>query len=84
MDKELKAKIGEPIDFTDAELEQMAEVNPHDLKVAVKLWENAAPEPFKKLLESKIQDRRRCLVSPTRIIRVLGAIGTESQDALSQ
>lgn len=55
MDKELKAKLGEPLDFTDEELDQMAEINPSDLKVAVKLWENAAPEPFKKLLEATVE-----------------------------
>lgn len=56
MDKELKAKLGEPLDFTDEELEKMSEINPHDLKVAVKLWENAAPGPFKKLLEAKVEE----------------------------
>lgn len=48
-----KVPLGEPLDLTDAQLDQLAEVTPTDIEKAKVLWRTHAPEETKTLLDAE-------------------------------
>lgn len=51
-----KVDLGEPIHWTDEELDAMSEVTLEDIEAAKALWRAGAPKRFKKLLDAEPQE----------------------------
>lgn len=51
-----RVPLGEPIDWTDADIEQMSQVSQADVKHALALWRNDAPAGFKDLLDAEVSE----------------------------
>jgi len=51
-----KKSLGPALDWTDEDLDQMAEITPADLKAAEALWKNEAPPKFKQLLQAQVEE----------------------------
>jgi hypothetical protein len=48
-----KKPLGQPIDWSDTELEELSHVTNADRKAALALWHNTAPVRFRTLLEAQ-------------------------------
>jgi hypothetical protein len=48
--------LGPPLDLTDEQLDQLAEVMPADIERAKVFWRANAPEEFKDLLDAETID----------------------------
>ena len=51
-----KVPLGKPLDLTDEQLDQLAEVTPTDIEKAKVSWRINAPEEFKTLLDAETID----------------------------
>ena len=49
--------LGNPIEWSDQDLSDMAAISPADLKAAAALWQSEAPTPLKSLLQAKVEDK---------------------------
>lgn len=47
------AEVGKPLDLTDTDLDQAAEVMPVDVAAAKALWIHAAPKALRDLLDAR-------------------------------
>lgn len=47
--------LGDPLDWSDADLDKLAEIGEDDLANAVKLWDDNAPEGFAGLLNAEVE-----------------------------
>jgi hypothetical protein len=45
--------LGQPIEWSDSELDDLSQVGPGDVQAAKDLWKTQAPAEFKKLLEAE-------------------------------
>lgn len=54
--KPKRVPLGQEIEWTDADLDQLAEVKPADVKHALALWRNDAPTGFKDLLQAEVME----------------------------
>ena len=45
--------LGKPLELTDDELDQLAEVTEEDIKAAQKFWRQEAPAEYKNLLDAE-------------------------------
>lgn len=48
-----KVPLGKPLDLTDEQLDQLAEVTPADIEKAKVFWRTHAPEKFRDLLDAE-------------------------------
>lgn len=48
--------LGQPLDWTPAELDDLSKISPADVKAAVALWDETAPAPLKTLLDSLVEE----------------------------
>lgn len=48
-----KTPLGKPLELTDAELEQLAEITDEDIQAARKLWIESVPVEIKGLLDTQ-------------------------------
>ena len=53
MPDKTKTPLGKPLELTDEELEQLAEVTEEDIEIAKKFWRKEAPAEFKNLLDAE-------------------------------
>lgn len=51
-----KIPIGKPLDLTDEQLDELAEVTPADIVRAKVFWRTHAPEEFEDLLDAETID----------------------------
>lgn len=49
--------LGPELDWTDKDLDSLAEISDADLLEAAALWENEAPAPFQRLLKAKVEEK---------------------------
>lgn len=52
-----KKPQGNPIDWSDEDLDALAAISPADLKTANALWEREAPAPVKTLLQAQVMEK---------------------------
>jgi hypothetical protein len=52
--KKKRKPLGQPIDWSDDDLDALAAISPVDLKTANALWERDAPAPVKALLQAQV------------------------------
>jgi hypothetical protein len=45
---------GVPIEWTDEDLQALADIKPTDLKTAIALWKQDVPPNFKELLDAEV------------------------------
>jgi hypothetical protein len=43
-----------PIEWTDEDLQALADIKPTDLKTAIALWKQDVPSAFKELLDAEV------------------------------
>ena len=48
-----KIPLGKPLELTDEQLDQLAEVTPADIEKTKVFWRTHAPEKFKDLLDAE-------------------------------
>lgn len=48
--------LGKAIQWSDDDLEQLAQISEADKKAAEALWKNEAPPAFKSLLDAQVQE----------------------------
>jgi hypothetical protein len=48
--------LGKAIQWSDADLEQLAHISEADKKAAEVLWKNEAPVAFRSLLDAQVQE----------------------------
>lgn len=48
--------LGKPLELTDEQLDQLAEVTPADIEKAKIFWRAKAPEEFKTLLDAQTME----------------------------
>lgn len=48
--------VGEPLDWTDAEIDELAKITPDDIRLAGVDWRRKAPKRARKLLDAKEAD----------------------------
>lgn len=48
-----KVPLGKPLELTDEQLDQLAEVTPTDIEKAKVFWRTHAPKEFKTLLDAQ-------------------------------
>lgn len=51
-----KKPLGDSIDWTDDELDEMSAISSADIKAAVALWQNESPPALKNLLGAEVQE----------------------------
>ena len=51
--KKAKKPLGDIIDWSDKDLDDLSAISQADLKAAMAIWENAAPASLKDLLKAK-------------------------------
>jgi hypothetical protein len=51
-----KIPLGKPLELTDEQLDQLAEVTPTDIEKAKLFWRAHAPDEFKTLLDAQTID----------------------------
>lgn len=51
-----KKDLGDPIDWTDDELDEMSSISSADVKAAKALWQNEAPPALRNLLDAEVQE----------------------------
>lgn len=51
--------LGDPIQYTDVDLDQLAEVTMADIKAADALWRSEAPAPLKRLLDAEVIEDKK-------------------------
>jgi uncharacterized protein YdaT len=55
-----KIPLGKPLELTDEQLDQLAQVTPIDIEKAKAFWRAHAPEEFKDLLDAETtEDQER-------------------------
>jgi hypothetical protein len=52
-DEPRKIPLGKPLELTDEQLEELAQVSPADIEKAKALWRAHAPEEFRDLLDAE-------------------------------
>lgn len=57
--KKRRKPLGNPIDYTDADLDTLADITPADILNADALWQTEAPAPYKKLLHAEKQEEKK-------------------------
>lgn len=51
-----RVPLGKPLQLTDQQLEELANVTPADIAKAQALWRNSVPKKFKTLLDAKTEE----------------------------
>jgi hypothetical protein len=51
-----KKPLGDPIEWSDSDLDALADISDADLLAADALWQAQAPTPVKNLLKAKVQE----------------------------
>jgi len=59
MSKQRKARPGKAIQWSDADLEQLAKVTPQDIEEASALWKRAAQRPLRGLFDAPSFESQR-------------------------
>lgn len=49
-----RVPLGKPLQLTDEQLDQLAEVTPGDIEIAKAFWRNNAPAEFDSLLDAQL------------------------------
>jgi hypothetical protein len=56
MDRGRKVPLGKPLDLSDEDLDELAEITPADIVEAQSRWREDAPAEFKNLLDAEPTD----------------------------
>jgi hypothetical protein len=48
--------LGQPLNRTEEEIDELLTVRPSDIKAALRLWQNEAPSHLRRLLEAAVQE----------------------------
>lgn len=54
--KKQRVPLGKPLDLTDEQLDELAQITPTDIEKAKALWRAHAPEEFQDLLDAETQE----------------------------
>lgn len=54
--KKKKTPLGKNLDWSERDLQDLADISPADLLAAQALWEKDAPQPLKGLLKAKVEE----------------------------
>lgn len=54
-----KKSLGDPIVWTENDLDALSEITKADLKAADALWKNSAPPKLKNLLQAEVQEEEQ-------------------------
>lgn len=52
-----RVQLGDPIDWSDADLDNLSTVTQADIKAAEALWQRDAPRKYKSLLQAKVIEK---------------------------
>lgn len=52
-----KTPLGPALDWSDAELDTLAEITEQDIAAAQTFWRDTAPALFQRLLEAEVEDK---------------------------
>lgn len=55
--KKKRKPLGQPIQWTDEDLDALSDISPADLKAAEALWQREAPKPLKPLLQAQVLEK---------------------------
>lgn len=54
--KKQRKPLGQPIQWTDEDLDALSDISPADLKAAEALWQREAPKSLKPLLQAQVME----------------------------
>lgn len=54
--KKRRVPLGQPIAWSDKDLDALSAISPADLKAAQALWQQEAPRPLKTLLQAQVME----------------------------
>jgi hypothetical protein len=56
-DAAARERLGPPLDWTDADLDDLAEIRPADIAAAEAAWRRDAPTPLRDLLDAEVDEQ---------------------------
>lgn len=56
--KKRSVQLGQSIDWSDQDLDDLSKITPADLKAAEALWRQEAPKPLKSLLQAAVESEK--------------------------